>query len=72
MDKLREQLPCSVCGDRNYSWGSIFPQSLKFVAEDDTSLGNSIGALMLKKVPARLCNSCGNIQMFAADFEENS
>lgn len=57
---------CHVCGNTSYSWGKISAQSLHYEAEEASfwervfNLGYTL--------PARLCNQCGNLQLFAASF----
>ena len=69
MSKVQEQLPCPICGKTSYSWGQVVAQNLKYVPQEAGFFGRNFN--LSYNVPARLCNSCGNIQMFAANFEEN-
>jgi hypothetical protein len=55
--------PCPTCGGLRYSWGILGAQGLNFTPDDASILRKffKIGW----KLPARRCDDCGNIQLFA-------
>ena len=70
MDKLQEQLPCPICGKTSYSWGEVVAEKLKYVPEEAGFFGRNFS--LSYRVPARLCDSCGNVQLFSAEFLRNN
>jgi predicted nucleic-acid-binding Zn-ribbon protein len=55
--------PCPICGGRSYSRGSLTAQGINFTP-DDASLASKLFRVGVK-LPARRCNTCGNVQLFA-------
>jgi len=69
MSTVQEQLPCPVCGGSSYSWGDIVADKLKYIPRKAGFFERCFN--LSYKVPARLCDKCGNIQMFSEDFLRN-
>jgi len=63
--------PCHICGGNAYSWGSLKDSGQLFAitfVEDGNSLTNAAFLTIGEEARARLCNGCGNIQLFAQSF----
>lgn len=56
-------LPCPACGGQTFSWGDIDAHHLSFHREEEGFLARAFG--LSHSLPARLCESCGNIQIFS-------
>jgi uncharacterized OB-fold protein len=63
-DKNLEQ-PCPNCGSRSYTWGTFTAGGLSFMP-DNAWIWEYWRKLFQCKLPARRCDDCGNIQLFAA------
>ena len=69
MSKIQEA-PCPICGGESYAWG--------FLQDDDKVKFKRLNAPWLERatvfggspVRARLCERCGNIQMFSEDVSD--
>jgi ribosomal protein S27AE len=62
--------PCSNCGASEYTWGLVREQAAPvFAPFEDRPLLDRIFESHVRKVQARLCNNCGNIQLFARQSE---
>jgi predicted amidophosphoribosyltransferase len=62
-------LPCPACGAQSFTHGEVVGQYLKFNSTYDRVLDrmfSSCGSL-----PARVCDSCGHIQLFVKRLEES-
>jgi hypothetical protein len=59
----KPESPCHVCGGCSYSWGTLAAQGISFVADDASVLAKVFRGGF--KLPARCCDNCGNIQIFA-------
>ncbi len=55
--ELREATPCPICGKLQYKWGHPGPM-LQFYEATDSWFPTG------QEVVARLCQICGNIQLF--------
>jgi hypothetical protein len=63
----RPQSACPICGQQAYTWGYVQGyHQLKFKSED-TSLLEKFTILGGNRLSARLCDSCGNVQLFAKE-----
>ncbi len=65
MSNTQNETPCPVCGKTSYLWSKVIGRDLQYIPPEaffwETMLRGGI-------IPARLCNNCGNIQLFAKDF----
>jgi hypothetical protein len=60
--------PCPNCGDQSYSWGILNSNGGVWFRQDDR-----LSALLWGEgLRARLCNTCGNIQVFLRDAVEEA
>jgi len=59
----KPESPCHVCGGRSYTWGSLAAQSINFTPDDASILAKAFRFGW--KLPARRCDGCGNLQIFA-------
>jgi hypothetical protein len=59
----KRDTPCHVCGSRSYTWGSVAAQGINFTPEDASVLSKFFR--FGTELPARCCDDCGNIQLFA-------
>lgn len=56
---------CPMCGCERFTWGHVRGRSrLKFLSDSAGLVEKSIDMLGLQ-VKARLCNDCGNVQLFS-------
>lgn len=64
-EKRKSGLPCPICGGTSFSWGDLTAQGLIYKAED-ASFFDNLGKLFagLNSLPTRVCNDCGNFQLF--------
>lgn len=62
MTSTFKEKPCPICGSTNFVWGAM-PHNPRFVP-DDQPLLDKVFNFEEKIVRARLCESCGNIQLF--------
>ena len=63
-----QETPCPICGGQSYIWGNTQGYyALKF-KPDDASFWAKMTVLGGSDVRSRMCNKCGNIQLFARDF----
>ena len=60
----KQATPCPICGGEEFVWGIARSEnhSLNFVSGE--SLFTQLKKLLPKKVKARCCASCGNLQLF--------
>lgn len=60
-----EQYPCPICGAKNYSWGKPIAERFSLLLFSGNVLYRANeGVIGGKKMRARKCNQCGNIQLF--------
>ncbi|WP_435016451.1 hypothetical protein TA3x_004017 [Tundrisphaera sp. TA3] len=59
----KPEMPCHLCGDRDYAWGDIYANGINFIPEDDPWWSKILRHG--RKLRARRCESCGNVQLFA-------
>lgn len=67
MSKKQEQLsssPCPICGGRSYAWGEVLAQSLSYKPQGSSVLSKMLSSGLT--LPARHCDTCGNLQVFSA------
>jgi ribosomal protein S27AE len=57
--KKRTSQPCPACGGTTYAWGILYANGIIFQPGNPTMLVTN-GARLL----TRLCNDCGNLQVF--------
>jgi hypothetical protein len=62
---------CTICGDTSYSWGQLKEQSQVEFIRDDASFLETFTAWGGEEVRARLCESCGNIQLFKRSYRND-
>jgi predicted RNA-binding Zn-ribbon protein involved in translation (DUF1610 family) len=60
--------PCPNCGAQSYRWGVLDSGSGVWFKEDGRSYLFRSG----KSLKARLCNQCGNVQIFTREAAEGS
>jgi hypothetical protein len=61
-DKAHQaHLPCPTCGN-SYSWGQVNAQGMSYRDNDDSLLQKVFAGG--SNLPARVCNTGGNIQLF--------
>jgi hypothetical protein len=55
--------PCPTCGGSRFTWGMLGAQGLNFTPQDASVIRKffTIGW----ELPARRCDDCGNLQLFA-------
>jgi hypothetical protein len=60
-----KQLPCPICGEDLFSWGflSISGDPLRFKSDSDSWLARA-AVWGGRKTETRVCDTCGNIQLF--------
>jgi len=58
--------PCPNCGAESYSWGILNSNGGVWYKQDDAM------SLWGKGLRARLCNVCGNVQIFLRDAVEDA
>ena len=59
----KPESPCHICGGCSYSWGRLGAQGLNFMPDDASVLAKFFRFGF--QLPARRCDNCGNIQIFA-------
>jgi hypothetical protein len=59
----KTEFPCHICGCSSYAWGSLAAQGINFAPQDASILAKFFR--FGTELPARRCNQCGNIQVFA-------
>ncbi|WP_435016449.1 hypothetical protein TA3x_004015 [Tundrisphaera sp. TA3] len=59
----KPDLPCHLCGGRDYSWGDLYAAGLNFIPDSAPRLTRILR--IGNKLRGRRCESCGNVQMFA-------
>ena len=59
-----EKLPCPICGGLAYSWGNVVANGLTFKSIKASWLSKMVSAGW--DLPARICDACGNIQVFSS------
>jgi hypothetical protein len=59
----KPEFPCHVCGGSVYTWGGLGANGINFTPDDASFLAKffRFGGTL----PARRCDNCGNIQIFA-------
>src|SRR5579859_3239912 len=63
MDRQARHNPCSICGSTSFKWGT--PGFYIHFIPDDAPWLPLFGAVGRKNLDARLCENCGNVQMFS-------
>lgn len=64
MNDHQTKLPCPVCGESSYSWGSVaghYPLKYK---DEDVGFWEKHTAFGGARVKVRKCNTCRNLQLF--------
>jgi hypothetical protein len=59
----KPEFPCHICVGRSYSWGSLAAHGLSFTPDDASILAKAFRFGVT--LPARRCDNCGNVQIFA-------
>jgi len=60
--KKLEVLPCPICGNKSYEWGTLTAQGLTFSSERESGFRRELK--MGYRAKARRCVECLNIQIF--------
>ncbi len=64
---------CNVCGGSDFTWGQLHGRAnLRFLPATwfDRSFLERMKGVGVKLVEARVCNSCGAVQLFTTEFLE--
>lgn len=57
---------CPLCGGESFEWGRVIAHSLQYV-NDRESFWEKLKRGLRGTMPARKCNTCKNVQIFAQE-----